>query len=190
MKRLSILLILTFILLNGLYSQEKNTLKEVGIYFSSFDAFGVRYKFGNEKRMFRLTAMSLNIGRYNNTDANGSRQELTNVGVGLRAGVEFPVYITDNLMFYYGGELSGTYNHAKNVTSPYNTNVTNATQAGVGFVLGLSHRINSNILLSAEIVPGLFYSDSKTEGVKTTGIGFGLNSNAAGITLSYKFSKQ
>lgn len=176
--------------MNGLYSQEKNTLKEVGIYFSNLDAFGVRYKFGNEKRMFRLTALSLSIGQFKNTNADGSWQKMTNSGVGLSAGIEFPVYITDNLMFYYGGELSGSYSHSKNVTSPYNTNISNANQAGIGFVLGLSHRISSNILLSAEIVPGLFYSDSKTEGAKTAGIGFGLNSNSAGITLSYRFSRQ
>src|SRR5665648_1271161 len=70
MKKLTVLLVLIFILLNDLYSQEKTTSKEVGLYFSSLNSFGVRYKFGNEKRMFRLTALSLSAERTTSPDQN------------------------------------------------------------------------------------------------------------------------
>jgi len=195
MKRISVLLVLTFILLNSLYSQEKNTSKEIGIYFSNLDAFGIRYKFGNEKRMFRLTALSLSVGNYSTKVVNGTNLDLTRAGAGLNVGVQFPVRITDVFSFYYGGELRGSFSHLKANTSPITSNTMNAFNAGIGLVLGFSHSFQSNITVSAEIVPGFSYSktvndNNGTSGAtntKTTGFGFALDSNAAGITIGYRF---
>src|SRR5665648_1277434 len=102
MKKLTVLLVLIFILLNDLYSQEKTTSKEVGLYFSSLNSFGVRYKFGNEKRMFRLTALSLSAERITSPDQNKA-------GAGLNFGVELPFRITDVFSFYYGPELRSSF---------------------------------------------------------------------------------
>jgi hypothetical protein len=37
----------------------KNRIHEAGISFSSFNSFGVRYKTGTEKTLFRLTLLSV-----------------------------------------------------------------------------------------------------------------------------------
>jgi len=193
MKRLSILLVLTIILLNSLYSQERNTMKEVGIYFSNFDAFGIRYKFGNEKHMFRITALSLNFGdsKYKNINGTGVNQNETLGGIGLNVGLEFPTELTENFNFYYGGELSGSYSYNKSQRIGNDANKSNYYRAGIGFVMGFSYRISSNILLSAEIVPCLNYSaNTNNSSTTSTRIGFDLNNNSAGITLSYKFNKK
>jgi len=188
MKRLSIVLVFTFVLLSSLYSQERNTTKEVGIYFSNLDAFGIRYKFGNEKHMFRITALSINFGN-SNSNANGTTVENTNSGAGLNIGFELPVNITENFTFYYGGELSGAFGHFKYSSHDTETSSTsNTTNTGIGFVLGFSHRINANILISAEIVPGLHFYRTENGSNEDSGYGFGLYSNAAGITLSYRFN--
>lgn len=191
MKRISVLLVLTFILLNDLYSQEKTTSKEVGLYFSSLNSFGVRYKFGNEKRMFRLTALSLLIqdSKFENMNGDGANQDVTNAGAGLNFGMELPVKITDVFSFYYGPELRGSYNHSKSVNNNYGSSAfeSDIYKAGIGFIIGFSHSFKSNIQLSAEIVPGISYSHT-TSGYGTSKIiGFGLESNAAGITLGYRF---
>jgi hypothetical protein len=178
--------------LTSLYSQEKNTLKEVGIYFANLDAFGIRCKYGNEKRMFRLTALSISIGelKYPNVSGYNSPQSRTNSGAGLNVGIEFPVKIADNFSFYYGAEISGQYQHSKEKSTDYLVVVSNTNRFGAGFVMGFSYQLNSNILLSAEIVPGLVYSDLSVDKSTTKSYGFGLDNNSAGITLSYKFNKQ
>ncbi len=180
MKRFSILLVLTFILLNDLYSQEKTTSKEVGLYFSSLNSFGIRYKFGNEKRMFRLTALSLSVGRTSSPEQNYA-------GAGLNFGVELPFRITDVFSFYYGPELRGSFNRQKNYTSSFDYSTSDVYNAGIGFILGFSRSFQSNIIVSVEIVPGFSYRKIVSGNVDTTSFGFGLDSNAAGITLGYRF---
>lgn len=190
MKRLSILLILSITILNGVYSQEKNTSKEVGLYFSNLDAFGFRYKFGNEKRMFRITALALSIGNLKYTESTDFNLNVKDAGAALNLGLEFPVKIKDNFSLYYGGELRGSYNHnyyTRNNMSSYDVNY---FSAGIGFILGFSYHLKSNIVLSAEIVPALNYNQNVNSGVSNETVGFGLDSNAAGITLSYRFNKK
>ena len=180
MKRLSVLLVLTFILLNDLYSQEKNTSKEVGLYFSSLNSFGVRYKFGNEKRMFRLTGLSLSAERTSSPDQNKA-------GAGLNFGVEFPLRITDVFSFYSGPELSGSYNHQKIYSSSFNFNTSDVYNVGFGVILGFSRSFQSNIIVSVEIVPGFSYNKTVSDNIDTTSFAFGLYSNSAALTIGYRF---
>lgn len=187
MKRASILIVLTCILSGSLYSQEKTTSKEVGLYFSSLDAFGIRYRFGNEKHMFRLTALSLSASSRTNNNGSGITNEHSDAGIGLNFGIELPVTITDKLNFYYGGELSGSYSHSTSNVTYGDETITNSYNAGIGIVLGFAYSIKSNIILSAEIVPGLQYFNSKSNENTTSGIGFGLHTNSAGLTIGYRF---
>jgi len=191
MKSLSILIVLTFILFNDLYSQEKTSSKEVGLYFSSLNSFGIRYKFGNEKRMFRLTALSFSVqdSKFENMNMNGNggTEDLKNAGAGLNFGLEFPIKITDNFNFYYGGELRGSYNHTKSVLNNAISTDANMVKSGIGVIIGFSRSFNSNILVSAEIVPGFSYTRASNGDAISNIIGFGLDSNAAGITVGFKF---
>jgi hypothetical protein len=187
MKRLSLLFVLTFILFSSLYSQEKIKSKEVGLYFSSLDAFGIRYKFGNEKHMLRLTALSLSGGSYSNDIGNGSTQNQSSFGAGLSFGIEFPVKITDNFNFYYGGQLGTSYYYSKNETTSNDASKVNSFGGSAGFILGFMYSINSSISLSAEIVPAINYNYSKQGESTSSGFGFGLNNATAGLTLGYRF---
>jgi len=180
MKRISVLLVLTFILLNDLYSQEKTTSKEVGLYFSSLNSFGVRYKFGNEKRMFRLTALSLSAEKTTSPEQNKA-------GAGLNFGVELPFRITDVFSFYSGPELRGSYNHQKIYTTSFDYNTSDVYNAGIGLILGFSRSFQSNIIVSVEIVPGFSYNKIVSGNVNTTSLAFGLDSNSAAITIGYRF---
>src|SRR5665648_600299 len=177
MKKLTVLLVLIFILLNDLYSQEKTSSKEVGLYFSSLNSFGVRYKFGNEKRMFRLTALSLSAERTTSPDQNKA-------GAGLNFGVELPFRITDVFSFYYGPELRSSFNHQKIYYTSFDYNSINEYNVGIGMILGFSRSFQSNIIVSVEIVPGFSYNKIVSDNVDTTSFGFGLYSNSAAITLS------
>jgi len=99
MKRLSILLVLIICFLHNVDSQEKSKSKEIGIYFSNLDAFGIRYKSGNEIAMFRLTAVSLSLGSSSDDNGNGITQDRYS-GFGLNLGLEFHVKINDQFNFY------------------------------------------------------------------------------------------
>jgi hypothetical protein len=187
MKKLSILFVLTFMLLNSLYSQEKTKSKEVGLYFSNLNAFGIRYKFGNEKHMFRLTALSLNVGTNKSDNGNGNTQDIKTSGAGMRFGIEFPVKITENFNFYYGGELGASYSHYKSEITDNDPHTSNSYGGEAGFVLGFAYIINPSISLSAELVPGFNYSYSKLNETKVSAFGFGISNNSAGLTLSYRF---
>ncbi|HZK94029.1 MAG TPA: hypothetical protein VFC67_07465 [Prolixibacteraceae bacterium] len=180
MKKLTVLLVLIFILLNDLYSQEKTSSKEVGLYFSSLNSFGVRYKFGNEKRMFRLTALSLSAERTTSPDQNKA-------GAGLNFGVELPFRITDVFSFYYGPELRSSFNHQKIYYTSFDYNSINEYNVGIGMILGFSRSFQSNIIVSVEIVPGFSYNKIVSDNVDTTSFGFGLYSNSAAITIGYRF---
>jgi len=180
MKRLSVLLVLTFILLYDLYSQEKTTSKEVGLYFSSLNSFGVRYKFGNEKRLFRLTALSLSAEKTTSPEQNQA-------GAGLNFGVELPIRITDVFNFYSGPELSGSFNRQKNYSSSFDYTVSGVYHVGIGLILGFSRSFQSNIIVSVEIVPGFSYNETVSDNIDTTSFAFGLYSNSAAITIGYRF---
>ena len=187
MKKLSILFVLTIMLLNSLYSQEEAKSKEVGLYFSNLNAFGMRYKFGNEKHMFRLTALSLNIGTNKSDNGNGHTQDIKTSGAGIRFGIEFPVKITEKFNFYYGGELGASYSHYKSEITDNDPNTANSYGGEAGFILGFAYSINPGISLSAEIVPGFNYSYIKQNETKTSIFGFGFSNNSAGLTLAYRF---
>lgn len=184
MKRLSIVLVFTFVLLSSLYSQERNTTKEVGIYFSNLDAFGIRYKFGNEKHMFRITALSINSGN-SNSSGNSTTGASSNSGAGLNLGLQFPISITEDFIFYYGGELQGVFSNTEYTTG--NSGIYKYRNAGIGFVIGFSKSFKSNIIVSAEIIPGFRYSKSEQGSMSSESYGFGLDSRSAGITIGYKF---
>lgn len=187
MKRLSILLVLTICFLNNVVSQEKSKSKEIGIYFSNLDAFGIRYKSGNEKTMFRLTAVSLSIGSSSDDNGSGISQDRIYSGFGLNLGLEFPVKINDQFNFYYGGELQTSYYYDKTKITGSADTKTNTYGAGLGFIMGFSYTFKSNISLSAEIVPSFNYRYSKMGERKYSSYGFGLSNNSAGITIGYKF---
>lgn len=187
MRKLSVLLVLTFILLNDLYSQEKITSKEVGLYFSSLNSFGVRYKFGNEKRMFRLTALSLSVGDGSDNDGTGFITRQKSAGAGLNFGVELPVRITDVFNFYYGPELRGSFNRQNYFLSPSSHQIIKEYSGGIGLILGFSRSFQSNITASVEIVPGFSYNKKLEGNIETIDYGFGLSSNTAAITIGYRF---
>jgi hypothetical protein len=187
MKRVSLLFVLTFILLTSLYSQEKTKSKEVGLYFSSLDAFGIRYKFGNEKHMFRITALSLNVASNKSDNGNGQTQDIKTSGAGINFGIEFPVKITDKFNFYYGGELGASYNHYNSEITDNDPNTANSYGGEAGFILGFAYSINPSFSLSAEIVPRFYYSYTKQNDTKTSVFGFGFSNNSAALTLGYRF---
>lgn len=197
MKKILILTSLVVGLVISAQSQEKTQSREVGLFFHNLDVFGFRYKVGNESCKFRFTALSISAGKQDITldDSFSNLEPSTKrFGVGLGVGLEYPVKINDQFNFFYGPELQGLYNYEKGdkvVTYYYSSGIqstkTTSFGIGLGFILGFSYSINSNISLSAEVVPSFSYLESKNDQLKSKMYNFELSNQQAGITISYKF---
>jgi len=56
-KMISILVVMA--LVSSLFAQEKTKQREVGLAFTNFDNFGITYKIGNEKALWRYNLLFL-----------------------------------------------------------------------------------------------------------------------------------
>jgi len=179
-------------------------IHEPGISFTSLNGFGITYKTGSEKTLFRIKTalLNMNFGGSKNTN-NSSTHETKNtqLGVGFALGFERRIPIAGNFFFSSGLDLSGTYTWGR--SKPDGTGWITENSGfitGLGVVIGFGVAIKSKVVISAEIVPGIFYTwvkytESQTGSTDTETInqsqnlGFSFNSNSAGITVAYRFGK-
>lgn len=195
MKKLSLLLF-TFLMSTVIITAQSKT-KEVGLNYSGYNMFGVRYKVGSENSLFRLTL--LDIGGANRKQEEGSYEYKNNShGIALNAGFEKLKLAAENVYFYYGAEVLTSYNYQiiKHVSSDQKSTY-RKLDTGIGFVFGFAYYFSSNVSLSAEVVPSVWYSykkDSSTayelnssQTEKTIGYGFNQDFNSfANLTLSFR----
>jgi len=114
------------LIFGNLFSQENPTkTKEIGLVFSSLNSFGLRYKCGNEKTLFRITALVLNGTNTTNDYSNYSYNNVSDavpssssktLGGGLNIGIEKRKQINDKFYFFYGADLINSYNENKTTT--------------------------------------------------------------------------
>jgi hypothetical protein len=182
MKKVAFLLVISFISTIILYSQSR--IREVGLNYSGYNMFGVRYKAGSENSLFRLTL--LNIGGSNWRQQNNSYNYKNNSqGIALNAGFEKLKLAAENVYFYYGVDLMTSYNNQTIKDENSDLKTTDRTlKTGLGLVLGFAYHFSSNVSLSAEIVPSVWYSYQKM-----SNSGFGLNSSQTQKLFGYGFNQ-
>ncbi len=179
------------------YAQQRQ--KEVGIAFSNLNSFGVFYRVGSQKSLWRFSV--LNVSQNNQTQSS-SNQEITNsnFNFSIRIGNEFRKPITDQLNFRIGGDLMFNYNTNTRVrddqtAANFDTySKTTSNGPGVNLVVGLNYKIKS-ILIGAEILPYFQYGKGKSiersNGTETisdiSGTGYGFTSGSALLSLAYQF---
>lgn len=201
MKKLLILSFVGMLSLQTLKSQETSSFKEIGLYFTDlkFDNFGFIFKTGNNKLIYRFSGLSVNLGYRNikttnlNYDFANNYQANSGSSFRINFGIEKPLIINENFNLYYGAELQGSLTGKK--SSDENLNLDSSDSffsAGVGFIFGSTIKINKNLKLSAEFVPNLAYSQTKTNlnsisEQTNSGLGFNLNNNWAALILGYRF---
>jgi hypothetical protein len=199
MKKLKFIIILLFLMPLYSVAQETNTnTHDLGLNLSGPHTFGIRYRTGSENTLLRLTLLSLD-GSNQTSKAGVNSSKFGSSGVGFNIGFEKRKLIADNLSFYIGADLLTTYTSN---TSQYD-NLSQKTKtwnmsAGPGIVLGFVFNINSNINISAEVLPSFVYSYGKTTinsgGVETSqnnsGFSYGLSDTGANLTLSFRLGKK
>ena len=174
-------------------------VKEFGIGLTNFNTFSLQYRWGNEKRLFRISG---NIGE--TTSSRNSSNNSTNIQdtttsnssfftakttspINLNCGLSFSILkiksVSEKLGIVYGGVLSFAYtinqtNTNINFTQQGNTYTNTSTsknrsqtfQPSIGMAFGAVYKINSSFLLYAEIDPNLYYAYQKTTSVITNEI--------------------
>jgi len=159
------------------FSQEKRKILEISTY--SFDQFGIRYKFGNENHLFRISSFSTN---FNSGKSSISDTESKSIGVGMGIGIEFPKKIKDDLSVYYGSELRGSYNQHKD------NEKTNYYGLSLNGIFGIAYNFNETLRIGAELTPGISYTYNKLEdGYNQKVFRFGIDNYGAAIVLGFCF---
>ena len=204
MKKLLIIFLLTGCFISPLLAQETvaSRYHEFGIIFSDLNNFGLRYKYGSEKTMLRVSLLSLNLQSSNQTSDAGDSPEhkQTGYGAGFRIGFDSRVPLFKHFSLLLGAEAGVTYNY-NHVTVNINGNTTEEYTStylypGLSFIFGVNYVVQEHLVLGAEINPTLSYyygitkyKEPNESEDKTNGIAFNLVTSGAGLYIAYRFGK-
>ena len=192
MKKVLIVSILTFLFAGNIFSQDSSKSNEIGIFFSNTYNFGIRYKHGGENLKFRVTALEFNWDSNKDEyyDESETKYESDGIGFGLNFGLEFPISITEQLNFYCGPEIGGKYRYSErkyDYDSNDHVSYSRYLYYGIGLIVGFAYKLNSDFIVSAEIVPSFYYSYRKSSTDKHKTYSFDFTNDYAGITVGYRF---
>ncbi|MCT4637532.1 MAG: hypothetical protein N4A72_07475 [Bacteroidales bacterium] len=191
-----------------LTAQENSKQREVGLVFSNFDNFGISYKTGTKRSLWRYNTL---IVRGNNNKEDGDFEKITrnNTGFELKFGKEFRRDISDKLEFRFGADLSFRYRDIKYENESKIDNVVtlknNRTvyEPGLNLVLGFNYVVNDNIIIGAEMLPFVRYSTGTSETRERnysvnsntyidvdsdiSGFSYGLSNSSVMLSVAYRF---
>jgi hypothetical protein len=197
MKKFLPFMILFSCLSGSLTAQDNQTkIREVGVLFNNTDNFGITFKKGSEKSLFRLSLLSMNTLSDNTKKASESYDKQRSIGFGINLGFENRKPITEKLYYYSGLDFKSSYSfNSEKLVQTISEHKTWNFTSGIGLIIGLSYKLNSDINISAEVVPSVLYSYGEiissvnyvTSDEVHSGVNIGFGNQGAGITLSYRF---
>lgn len=172
------------ILTSSLIAQEKR--KEVSINLGNSNNYGISYRFGTAKSLWRLNLLSGNIGISNLQNetifSNGQDNDIdyyeynnTGYGIGVSIGKEFRNTITNKVEFRYGFDIGFNYSHGTNEsTNNYNNSTDlsvykskyNSYTTSINGVLGFNYILNKHLALGIEVLPEISYRIGNTTGTR------------------------
>ncbi|MCK9452115.1 MAG: hypothetical protein M0Q90_10530 [Bacteroidales bacterium] len=203
--RKSLFILLCLSMSTTLMAQEPVKRKEIGLVFSNLDNFGLTYKTGTEKSLWRFNTLFISG---NNLDyvADSSANKRNSMGFGVKLGKEYRKAIVNNLELRYGLDVSFTYSHSKSeyddktVGDNDRLNEQTTYRPGINLVLGLNYILNKNLIIGVELLPDFSYTtgtsieknyfvNTADKEVKTdiSGFNYGLSNTSALLSLSYRF---
>jgi len=202
------LLILTSLSMSfSLMAQGQTKEKEIGLVFNSLNSFGLTFRTGTEKALWRFNTLYLS-GNSRTETADSSETKNTSNGFELKVGREYRKNITRNLEFRVGADLSFRYNQSKNdvndktVVDADVLQKSTTYQPGINLVLGFNYVIHENFVVGAEIMPYFSYTTgTSTEKYyyinngnevksKISGFGYGFSTSSVLVNLVYRFGNK
>ena len=182
-------------------NQPKQGLKrvyEIGINFSSLNSFGLNFKIGNQKTLYRLTLLALNI---NNSQTvlrvfDTTSSKVADYGAGIRIGFEKRIFLAKNFDLHLGSDAGFSYYYHK--TGDEDSRSTEwVINPALYLVVGLAYQAGEHFMITAELAPSLQYLYGKkkfTEAgsnqvITSHNLGFALSNNSVSITIAYRILK-
>jgi hypothetical protein len=200
MKKLLLVLTVVF-LINPVFSQEKTKQQEVGLAFYNFNAFGIVYKTGTNKSLWRFSTLVAN-GRNEKQTIDTTPNNNSSLGFRIQFGREYRKAISDQFEFRYGTDLfygfsySAEEQNSSTMSSRDFSLKTTRHTFGINLVLGFNYIIKKHIVIGAEMLPYLSYLhmkrvyDSTISGEitdTTKGFSWGFTNQSVLISLAYRF---
>ena len=187
-------------ILSGARKPEK--LNELGVTTLNLNDFGITYRIGNDKSVWRFNAVLINGSRSKNNDDNMERTSSA-CGTGFQVGKERRKKTGEKFELRYGLDLSFNYNKSKH-TGKDNQNQDNdykyiviSYEPGINLVLGFNFVFAENFLVGAEFLPYIHYTGQINKDydfrageyriTNTRGLVYGLSSNSVRLSLVYRF---
>lgn len=202
--RKSLVVLLCLSMSYTLMAQETVKQKEIGLAFSNLNNFGLTYKTGTDKSLWRFNTLFIS-GNNTETTSDSLIDKLSSNGFGIKIGKEYRKVLVDNLELRFGADLSFSYNQTKDnyedkTINNYDWKMERTTyQPGINLVFGLNYVFNDNLVLGAEILPyfsyntgtevsnGYYNSSDVERKSDISGFSYGLSNSSALLSLAYRF---
>ena len=181
--------------------QQQQGLKRVyefGLTFSSLNSFGVNFKIGNQKILYRLTTLALNFNSNQSVESvfDQSTMKMADYGAGLRFGFEKRIFLAKNFDLHLGSDAGIAYYYHKN-------GIEDSISKGwvinpaIYLVMGLAYQAGEHFMITAELSPSLQYVYGKrnytvsgtAHEISNHNFSFALSNNSVSITIAYRILK-
>jgi hypothetical protein len=183
-------------------AQETIKQKEIGLVFSSLENFGLTFRTGTDKSLWRFNTLFISGGTYDQV-ADSSSNKNSNAGFGIQLGREYRKVIVENLELRLGVDISFSYSKVKSeyedktVNDYDRLNEQTRYMPGINLVFGLNYVLNEKMVIGAEILPNFSYTTGTSVEknlytyyeVKSdlSGFSYGLFNHSALLSLVYRF---
>ena len=197
MKKL-VLSLFAFTIAITIMAQEKPRIKEIGIVFSNLDNFGLSFKIGKEKALWRINTMLIDGGNLEET-MDSVVSKTSSIGFMFGVGREYRKAIAKNLELRYGADLSFRYTKNKlDFNANENTRLSTRTfyEPRFNLVFGFNYVIKEQLIIGAEILPYFSYtfgsmveefSDDDKRETDISRIDYGLSNTSIMLSVGYRF---
>ena len=197
MKKL-VLSLFAFTIAITIMAQEKPRIKEIGIVFSNLDNFGLSFKIGKEKALWRINTMLIDGGNVEET-MDSVVSKTSSIGFMFGVGREYRKTIAKNLELRYGADLSFRYTKNKlDFNANENTRLSTRTyyEPRFNLVFGFNYVIKEQLIIGAEILPYFSYtfgsfvdefSDNDNRETDISRIDYGLSNTSIMVSVGYRF---
>jgi hypothetical protein len=143
-------------------AQDSPKVQELGLVFRNLDNFGVTYRVGTEKSLWRFRATTLS-GRISRSDVADTDRSSTNHGLSVIVGREYRKALENNFEFRYGMGLGFGF-QVENEEEEDLNNVGQKTEIrnfryspSLRFIVGVNYVVSEKWVFGAELLPFVSY---------------------------------
>jgi hypothetical protein len=177
------------------FAQKNSNIHEVGLTFNSNLDFGLIYKTGTEKSVFRLQGLFLNGSHQSAPNGNNTNLNNNSYGFGISLGSEFRQNIAKNLFLIYGFGAGAQYVGQDVINNGIVEQYHHIFSPKINLVVGFSYVLKEHWIFSIEALPYIQYdaitqSSGNSLGVVSSRITYGMNMASVRLVIAHRFGKK